>query len=158
MRAASARWLINRAASKLAPRQLRGYFLGNPWDIYARRVADYRPPQVRFGSAVPPELLRREGITEIGHDLRAPARAVWRDSSRSGERQRVIGRSDLWSEAVISFTAGTRGLKSLPTCGGISRIVAITRGYAAEGNETVKLRGDGGKGRRASRASSQVQS
>lgn len=33
------RWLINRAASKLASRQLHSYFLSNPWNIYARRVA-----------------------------------------------------------------------------------------------------------------------
>lgn len=33
------RWLINRAASKLAPWRLRSYFLGNSWNIYTRRVA-----------------------------------------------------------------------------------------------------------------------
>lgn len=40
------RWLINRAASKLASRQLRSYFLSNPWNIYARRVAE--PPILRL--------------------------------------------------------------------------------------------------------------
>lgn len=35
------RWLINRAASKLASRQLHSYFLSNPRNIYARRVASH---------------------------------------------------------------------------------------------------------------------
>lgn len=41
------RWLINRAASKLASRQLHSYFLSNPSNIYARRVAP-SPATLRF--------------------------------------------------------------------------------------------------------------
>jgi len=49
------RWLINRAASKLAPRQLRSYFLGNPWNIYTRRVAKTDRPSVRSNRSIRPD-------------------------------------------------------------------------------------------------------
>lgn len=48
------RWLINRAASKLAPRQLRSYFLGNPWNIYTRYGEDL--PSIRpFKCSIRPD-------------------------------------------------------------------------------------------------------
>lgn len=59
------RWLINRAASKLAPRQLRGYFLGNPWNIYARRVAKTERPNDR-----PPQFVFVQERFEIGERVR----------------------------------------------------------------------------------------
>lgn len=60
------RWLINRAASKLAPRRLRGYFLGNPWNIYAGRVAKRRGPRsiLLFPDGSP--RLASEGGRDVG--------------------------------------------------------------------------------------------
>lgn len=70
------RWLINRAASKLAPQQLRSYFLGNSWNIYTRRVARPGRPSVRSNRSIRPDRLHSRNDSEIliGDDLHSHTR------------------------------------------------------------------------------------